>query len=94
MILAIWLRLDRMKQKNICVDQPCSGRTKYGGITLVDNGRQLERKIKLMKIYKSEIDEFPFPQNDRAFRALAHLCGSQAGFEAQKRLCCCGRNFN
>ena len=27
MILAIWLRLDRMKRKKICVDQPCSGRT-------------------------------------------------------------------
>jgi hypothetical protein len=28
--LTIWLRLDRMKRKKICVNQPCSERTKYG----------------------------------------------------------------
>ena len=48
----------------------------------VDIGRQMERKIELMKIYESEIGEFPFPRSEKILRALAQLHGSQAGFEA------------
>ena len=48
----------------------------------VDIGPQLERKIELMKIYSSEIGEFPFPRSEEALRALAQLRGSQAGYEA------------
>ena len=48
----------------------------------VDIGGQLERKIELMKIYASEMGEFPFPRSEKALRALAQLRGSQAGLEA------------
>lgn len=48
----------------------------------VDIHAQLERKIELMKIYSSEMDEFPFPRSEEALRALAQLRGSQAGYEA------------
>lgn len=48
----------------------------------VDISGQIERKIELMKIYASEIGEFPFPRSEEVLRALAQLRGSQAGFEA------------
>jgi len=48
----------------------------------VDIGGQFEQKIELMKIYESEISEFPFPRSEKTLRALAQLRGSQAGFEA------------
>lgn len=48
----------------------------------VDIGAQLERKIELMKIYESEVGEFPFPRSETTLRALAQLRGSQAGFAA------------
>lgn len=48
----------------------------------VDIDVQLERKIELMKIYSSEMGEFPFPRSEGALRALAQLRGSQAGYEA------------
>jgi len=48
----------------------------------VDIGEQLDRKIELMKIYASEMGEFPFPRSAKSLRSLAQLRGSQAGFEA------------
>lgn len=48
----------------------------------IDISRQFERKIELMKIYESEIGEFPFPRSEKALRALSQLRGSQAGFDA------------
>ena len=48
----------------------------------VDIGGQLEQKLELMKIYASEMGEFPFPRSEKALRALAQLRGSQAGFDA------------
>jgi LmbE family N-acetylglucosaminyl deacetylase len=47
----------------------------------VDISGQFERKIELMKIYESEIGNFPFPRSEKALRALAQLRGSQAGYE-------------
>lgn len=48
----------------------------------VDIGGQVERKIKLLKIYASELGQFPFPRSEKALRALAQLRGSQAGYDA------------
>jgi len=48
----------------------------------VDITVQLKRKVELMKIYASEVGEFPFPRSEEALRALAELRGSQAGYEA------------
>ena len=48
----------------------------------VDISGHFERKIELMKIYKSEIDEFPFPRSEKALKALAQFRGSQAGYYA------------
>ena len=48
----------------------------------VDISEQLDQKIELMNTYESEIGEFPFPRSERVLRAMGHLRGSQAGYEA------------
>lgn len=48
----------------------------------VDISDRLEKKIELLKIYSSEIGEFPFPRSEKAIRALAELRGAQSGFNA------------
>jgi len=42
----------------------------------------LEGKLELMRIYASELEEFPFPRSEKTLRALATLRGSQSGFES------------
>ena len=61
------------------IDQRNSG---FKPNVFVDIGLQLERKIELMKIYKSEVGDFPFPRSEKTLKALAQLRGSQAGFDA------------
>ena len=48
----------------------------------VDISNHLNDKIETMKIYGSEIGEFPFPRSEKAVRSLAALRGSQSGFKA------------
>ena len=58
---------------------------RYSGFkpnVFIDISGQLERKIELMNIYESEINEFPFPRSEVALRALAQSRGGQAGFDA------------
>jgi len=43
----------------------------------VDISDFLERKIEIMKIYKSEVGEHPFPRNEQNIRSLARYRGSQ-----------------
>jgi N-acetylglucosamine malate deacetylase 1 len=47
-----------------------------------DISEYLERKLEIMAVYKSELDEFPFPRSNEAIRSLAALRGSTAGFKA------------
>ena len=42
----------------------------------------LERKLRAMEIYASELGEFPFPRSHEAIRALATLRGAASGFKA------------
>lgn len=42
----------------------------------------LDQKIELLRTYRSELGEFPFPRSEESVRALAALRGSQAGFVA------------
>lgn len=48
----------------------------------VDISQFVDRKLELMSIYQSEMGEFPFSRSEKALRALAHVRGSQSGFEA------------
>ena len=47
----------------------------------INISKYLEKKIKIMKIYKSEIDKHPFPRSENAVKANAILRGSQCGFK-------------
>ena len=42
----------------------------------------LEQKLQLMRVYSSELGEFPFPRSEKSLRALAQIRGAQAGCEA------------
>lgn len=43
---------------------------------------ELKTKIKSMKVYESEIRDFPFPRSEEAILALSRIRGAQAGFKA------------
>ena len=42
----------------------------------------LDKKIEIMKIFESELGEFPFPRSEEAIRALSSIRGASAGFHA------------
>jgi N-acetylglucosamine malate deacetylase 1 len=42
----------------------------------------LEKKINIMKIYESEMSDFPFPRSETTIKSLARFRGSQSGFGA------------
>jgi LmbE family N-acetylglucosaminyl deacetylase len=48
----------------------------------VDISTHLEKKLELLRIYASELGEFPFPRSETAIRALAQFRGSSSGFES------------
>jgi LmbE family N-acetylglucosaminyl deacetylase len=48
----------------------------------VDISPWLERKLEIMRVFASEMGEFPFPRSERAMRAQATLRGSAMGCEA------------
>lgn len=48
----------------------------------VDISDFIEKKIDLLKIYKSELGEFPFPRSIEAIRSLASVRGASSGFKA------------
>ena len=47
--------------------------------TFVDISRYINKKIKIMKVYKSEIKNHPFPRSEKNIRALATFRGSSSG---------------
>ncbi|WP_107943901.1 PIG-L deacetylase family protein [Campylobacter concisus] len=49
--------------------------------SFVDISNYLDKKIEIMKIFKSEIGEHPFPRSERNLRALATLRGATCGCE-------------
>ena len=48
----------------------------------VDISEFLEKKIKIMKMYRGEMGTFPFPRSEENIRALARYRGAIAGVEA------------
>lgn len=47
----------------------------------IDISNQMEEKIKLMEIYKSEIGKHPFPRSEHNIRALATFRGATCGVD-------------
>jgi N-acetylglucosamine malate deacetylase 1 len=50
--------------------------------SFVDISDHIDAKIDAMRIYASEMGEFPFPRSEEALRAQAALRGAQSGFSA------------
>lgn len=48
----------------------------------VDVSQHLNRKIEIMRLFKGEMGEFPFPRSESAMTAQANLRGSQASCDA------------
>ena len=47
--------------------------------TFVDISKFLNKKIQIMKVYKSEIDKHPSPRSVKSIKALATFRGSTSG---------------
>jgi len=73
------LAYETPSETNFGIDPRDSG---FKPNVFVDIGEQLEQKLELMRIYESEIGEFPFPRSEEVLRALAEFRGSEAGYEA------------
>lgn len=44
--------------------------------------KEIEKKIEIMKIYTSEMGDFPFPRSEEAIQSLAKFRGAACGFKA------------
>ena len=49
--------------------------------TFVDISKYMEKKIKIMNVYKSEISPHPFPRSEKNIKALGTLRGASCGCE-------------
>lgn len=54
----------------------------------VDISKYIDKKIEIMKVYKSELQEHPFPRSERNIRALATLRGAYAGVDSAEAFMC------
>ena len=52
---------------------------KFNGNVFVNIDEFLDKKIEIMKVFKSEMGVFPFPRSEEAVRALAMVRGSNIG---------------
>lgn len=48
----------------------------------IDISKYLEEKIEIMRLYKSEMDDHPFPRSEKNIRALATYRGATVGLDA------------
>lgn len=58
------------------------GRPLFAPTVFVDVTPYLGRKVEILRVYESEIGDYPFPRSEEAVRALAAVRGTAAGFEA------------
>ena len=49
--------------------------------TFVDISKFLDKKIQIIKVYKSEINKHPFPRSVKSIKALAAYRGSTSGYK-------------
>jgi len=57
-------------------------RAAFQPLYFVDIADHLDAKIVAMRLYASELGDFPFPRSEEAIRSLAKTRGAQAGFGA------------
>lgn len=58
---------------------PSTKETTFIPNTFVDISKFINKKVQIMKIYKSEIDNHPFPRSETSIKALASFRGSSSG---------------
>ncbi|MGI2024261.1 N-acetylglucosaminyl deacetylase, LmbE family [Shewanella morhuae] len=58
------------------------GNTTFSPNVFVDISEFMEKKILILKLYTSELGEFPFPRSIKAIRSLGHVRGAQAGCDS------------
>ena len=58
-----------------------SSRLNFSPNVFINITRFINEKIKIMKIYSSEMQSHPFPRSEQSIKSLAILRGSQSGFE-------------
>ncbi|MCM3596565.1 PIG-L family deacetylase [Metabacillus idriensis] len=54
---------------------------KFSPNVYVDITSFLDQKIEIMKVFQSEMGEFPFPRSEQAIRALSSYRGASSGFQ-------------
>lgn len=57
------------------------GRDLFVPTVFVDVGAFMEEKIRIMAMYRSELQEYPLPRDESAIRALARYRGASVGLE-------------
>jgi N-acetylglucosamine malate deacetylase 1 len=77
------LTYETLSETDAMLDSTQSFKPSY----FVDISKTLNRNWDLLKVYKSEMHEFPFPRSQKAINSLAWLRGSQSGFEAAEAFC-------
>lgn len=60
---------------------PCFDEATFKANHFVDISRFLDKKIDIMKVYKSEIGTHPFPRSPKNIKALATFRGANAGLK-------------
>lgn len=73
------LSYETLSQTNMDIDPGSSG---FKPNVFVDIAGHLEKKLRILKIYGSEIAPFPFPRSVEAVRMLAGVRGTAAGLHA------------
>lgn len=70
---------ETLSETDFVIDSDANG---FRPNVYVDISDYLEEKIKVMRIYESEMSKHPFPRSEEAIRALATLRGAAAGVKA------------
>ena len=82
------LTFETLSETDFSLD-PCG----FNPNLFIDITDQLEKKLRLLSIYRSELGEHPFPRSLQAVKAQAILRGAQRGSQAAEHFKFCG-NLN
>lgn len=73
------LLYETLSETDFSIDPDANG---FKPNVFINISKYLDDKIEIMKIYSSEIANFPFPRSEKAIRSLAYLRGAASGYEA------------
>jgi len=72
------LAYETLSETEFCVNPDANS---FRPNVFVDISPYFEKKLKIMQIYDSELNEFPFPRSLKTLSALANLRGSTSGHQ-------------